>query len=559
LALSSTAQSLLRDATRTWNAGDRQPIGLSYSFATQAGPDAQQNGSKVTPFTEAQQASVRLALKAWDDVSGIHFVEAPDAADGAGIALRFSIASGIGGAFSVSSPAQGGDISLQESYSRSDMAPGSEAFGALLLSIGFALGLDSADSGRFGETVMANASLTQPPAASLRSADIEAIQHTYGTQQAEDALNLRWSWDNNFHGLRQDGDDNGQVLRGSRERDIIVGHGGNDVIDGGAGNDVLAAGSGANTVTGGDGVDTLLTGLFRQQTTLGGLQMTVDRYSSSGTQPTVQGTLSGPGETTAFSRIEVLAFADGRLVFDEADPAAQVMRLYQAALGRQPDPLGREDWTAKLQQGVPLFKLAEGFLGSEEFLARFGRPDDAGFITRAYQQALGRDPDAAGLDFWQAKLAGGMSRAEMLVGFSESQENHALTKPLLQQGVWDVDNQMAGIARLYQAVLGRAPDAQGLGFWDQKADAGMTTAQMANLFAQSAEFNARFPGATDAAFVQMVYQNTLGRPGEVAGESFWLDKLAHGMTRGEVVAGFAESTEFLLRSADLTDHGIVFG
>jgi hypothetical protein len=30
------------------------------------------------------------------------------------------------------------------------------------------------------------------------------------------------------------------------------------------------------------------------------------------------------------------------------------------------------------------------------------------------------------------------------------------------------------------------------------------------------------------------------------------------MTRGELVSGFADSTEFLVRSAGLTEHGIAF-
>lgn len=345
------------------------------------------------------------------------------------------------------------------------------------------------------------------------------------------------------------------TLDGHDGRDSLYGNDGDDGLNGGAGDDLLSGGAGSNRVDGGSGVDTLATDLFRQEILL---TRTNWGYQSDYSHKSYSGTLVGGGESTAAYDIEVVSFADGRLVFDVNDPVAQVMRLYQAALGRQPDMVGREDWTDRLMHGTALSTLAEGFLSSQEFLARFGQPDNAGFITRAYQQALGRDPDAAGLSFWQGKLAGGMSRAEMLVGFSESNENRGRTEGLLAQGLWDADDQIADIARLYRAVLGRAPDTEGLRFWDHQADSGLSTAQIANLFSQSQEFTTRFPGATDAAFVQMVYQNTLGRPGEASGEAFWLDQLAHGMTRGELVAGFADSTEFLIRTTDLTDHGIVF-
>jgi hypothetical protein len=303
---------------------------------------------------------------------------------------------------------------------------------------------------------------------------------------------------------------------------------------------------------------TLHTDMFWSQSSLSGLTLNHGTQADGGFLG-ASGTLTGTNGSLSFADADVIHFADGRLVFDAGDVVAQVMRLYQAALGREPDSLGQENWTAELNHGAPLSKLAAGFMGSEEFHSRFGQMDDTGFIVRTYEQVLGREPEAAGLSHWQDQLAHGLSRADMLVGFSESAENREHTQGLLANGLWDVDDQMADIARLYKAVLDRAPDAAGLQFWDAKADGGMTTADMANHFAQSNEFQTRFPGASDADFVQMVYANTLGRAGEAAGEAFWLDQLTHGMTRGEVVAGFADSHEFLQLSQPLTDHGIVLG
>jgi hypothetical protein len=49
---------------------------------------------------------------------------------------------------------------------------------------------------------------------------------------------------------------------------------------------------------------------------------------------------------------------------------------------------------------------------------------------------LHRAPDAAGLSAWVGDLNGGMSRAQVVVGFSESNEHIANLAPHIDQGVW---------------------------------------------------------------------------------------------------------------------------
>jgi hypothetical protein len=620
MALSSVASTLLNGSGSTWNRGSLQPSLVTYSFATQEnGPNATGGQPSWMPFNEAQKASAREALEAWGSVSGLRFLEVPDTSRGSNIDIRFQIDALDGNTAGRSWYPQVGDVSISlEQHGQDPMLPGSYGYLVLLHEIGHAIGLKHPFDGspvlpgslnNFDTTVMAYPQEGFATPASLRAVDVEAVQYLYGTQQDEENAPVHWSWDAALGGIRHEANDLPQIIYGTGLRDIIIGLGGDDVLNGNAGDDelyggegndtlsgqdgddllagstgaeylyggngrdrlygqedddvlygqagddLLSGGVGSNTADGGAGTDTLVVGLLRLQASLSPLDWS---YQSDSSHKSYSAIVAGGPETTRFVDMEVVAFTDGRLVFDVNDPAAQVMRLYQAALGRDPDAVGSEGWIDRLAQGTPLSSLAQGFLGSDEFQARFGSPDNAGFVTRAYQQALGREPDAAGFAFWQDQLAGGMSRAELLAGFSESTENRARTEPLLAQGLWDVDNGMAGVARLYQAVLGRVPDSQGLLAWDAQADAGMTTAQMANLFAASAEFQARFPGAADAAFVQLVYQNALGRQADPTGEAFWLNHLNQGMTRGELVAGFADSTEFLQLSSHLTDHGIVF-
>ncbi|MBO1079262.1 DUF4214 domain-containing protein [Roseomonas haemaphysalidis] len=568
MALSPIARTLIYSEYATWNSGSHQPSLVTFSFAGAAGgPNPTAAGIAWSSFSAGQQHAARQALDSWAAVSGIRFIEVPDTKAGAGIDIRFQLSQMADGTAGSAYYPKVGDISLSLSlYAQDNLEPGSYGYLVLLHEIGHALGLKHPfDSypvltdglNNFDNTVMAYPRYGFATPASLRAADIEAIQYLYGTQSDEQNFSVQWNWDAARGGIRHDGNNSSQSITGTALRDIIFGYGGDDVLNGGAGDDMLFGGTGLNRISGGAGTDVLATGLFRAQTSLSGVSLGSE-YNDGSITRTVSGTLYTPGEHQVFNGIEVLAFGDGRLVFDDADPVAQVVRMYQAALGRQPDAVGRESWTTQLLDGAPLVRLAEGFLGSAEFQARFGWQDDAGFVATAYRQALGREGEASGQAFWQGQLAAGMSRAGLLAGFSESAENHARTAPLLAKGLWDADDQIADLARLYKAVLGRAPDMDGLRFWNEQANHGVPDAAIANQFANSAEFTNRFPGGSDAEFVNAVYQNALGRGIDATGQAFWLDQLAHGMTRGEMVGGVSHSTEFLVLSAGLTEGGIVF-
>jgi serralysin len=575
LALSFTASTLLAgdDLMRpyyTWNTGSLQPALVTYSFAS-AGGGFNYLGEAIGPnfpFDAAQQQAARQALDAWGSVSGLHFVEVPDVSGGTGIDLRFRMAwMKSGDTLGEATYPTYGDVTLNNSaYGWKTLAPGSEGYWVLLHEIGHALGLKHPFDGsptlgaaedNTETTVMAYLAWGQKPPSALRGADIEAIQFLYGTQQAEDAFHIQWSWDATRHGIRHQGNDSSQAIDGTELRDIIVGAGGNDTLNGYGGDDVISAGWGTNTVAGGLGHDTLLTWLFRGEAGLS-ITSTGREVTNGGSYGSVAGRLTGGGEDTTFSQIQAVEFADGRLVYDDTDPVAQVVRLYQAALGRQPDAAGQEDWTGALMTGTPLASLAARFLDSPEFVARFGQLDNTGFVLRAYEQALGRPADAQGLGFWQAKLDGGMGRAELLTGFSESAENRGLTAPLLANGLWDADDHAVEAARLYQAVLGRLPEQAGLRFWIDYLDTGATLSTAAARFAESPEFQARFAAGDDASLIRVVYANTLGRAPEEAGFSFWMDKLAQGISRGDMITGFSESPEFIQHHIGMLETGITF-
>lgn len=259
------------------------------------------------------------------------------------------------------------------------------------------------------------------------------------------------------------------------------------------------------------------------------------------------------GDVDRVSGVQQIRFIDGRVVLDPNDAAASVTRLYQAALGRAPDEDGLVYWTGRVQAGTPLSALAGGFLGSAEFVQRYGAGlDNRTFVSRVYQNALGRAPDGSGLDFYTGYLnSGRLSRADVLATIADSAENRAGTAGLVAQGIWLPSAVAAQVARLYDTALGRLPDAAGLAYWTPAIEQGRATLRaLADVFVSSTEFLARYGALDNAGFVAAVYGNTLHRTPDAAGAAFWTAGLARGAARADVVIGFSESAEHQALTAD---------
>lgn len=315
--------------------------------------------------------------------------------------------------------------------------------------------------------------------------------------------------------------------------DRISGTPANDTLEGYGGDDTLEPQTGADILLGDDGVDTVV------------LPVPVNATVLSGT-PTGQATLTGPGLSDTFSSVERLQFVDGTRYYDAGSSAAQVVRMYEAALGRAPDSLGLAFWTSALSGGASLNQLASSFIGSAEFQARFpgAAQTPTSFVTQLYANVLQRAPDSGGLAHWTGLLQNGtLSQADVLHSFSESQENQARTAPLIANGVFAADEQAAQVARLYYSTLGRAPDTAGLIYWTGQ-NAGAQLQQVAEGLVSSQEFQSQYGALSNQAFVDRLYLNVLGRPADAAGEAFWTGQINSGAaTRAAAVTGFSESPE----------------
>ena len=328
------------------------------------------------------------------------------------------------------------------------------------------------------------------------------------------------------------------------------------VVRGTALDDVFVRTPGQRAYEGLDGRDALDAGSFGH------------RRAGVAVEPDGDVVLTLDGDQALLRGVEEVRFADGRLVFDAGDPVARVARLYEAALDRLPDQGGLNFWIGAVQDGQPLSGLAQGFIASAEFQSRFGgaTAGDAAFVDQLYQNVLGRAGEAGGRQFWVGSLGNGVSRADVLVGFSESAENKAGTAALVQAGIWDRSEAAAEVARLYDTVFGRKADIGGLAHWKGTLESGTASlAQMADAFTGSAEFRGKYGDLGSRDFADALYVNTLDRAGDQGGLDHWTRALDTGAaSRAQVVLAFSESAEHVaLTAADIQSetpgqYGIVF-
>jgi hypothetical protein len=193
---------------------------------------------------------------------------------------------------------------------------------------------------------------------------------------------------------------------------------------GGAGDDRLVVTSGSDFIDGGEGDDTAVFSGMRG-----------DYGISDEAGQVIVTRLSAQGDVATLVNVERVEFSDTTLAsFNGGAPrtptevfAGEAFRLYLAAFDRLPDSDGLGFHTKSLQDGVPLWEVARQFTDSQEFASRYGAPGNGEFVNLLYRNVLDREADAGGMAFYVERLDEGMmTRADVLVAFSQSPENQAL-------------------------------------------------------------------------------------------------------------------------------------
>jgi len=115
------------------------------------------------------------------------------------------------------------------------------------------------------------------------------------------------------------------------------------------------------------------------------------------------------------------------------------------------------------------------------------------------------------------------------------------------------------ISALYTATFNRAPDKAGLTFWESQFSVNSTDAvkQLAAGFASHPVFTEQYGTLSNQAFVEAIYNNVLGGPGDITGVLFWINTLDTGTSRSDFLATFVQSAlstdlNAALQAGDLT-------
>ena len=156
------------------------------------------------------------------------------------------------------------------------------------------------------------------------------------------------------------------------------------------------------------------------------------------------------------------------------------------------------------------------------------------FVRVQISDVTGRKATPQQIDAGIELLADGATAGELIAGL-EAERGQATTS--------------AALIRLYRAVFLRPPDTGGLTYWLDRMEGGTRLVQVAATFAGSNEFKNRYGSLSDGAFVDRIYQNVLGRPADPSGRAYWIKKLRSGTSRGVLVAQFAQSGEYVTKSA----------
>ncbi|GEM_PF-1420649 len=96
------------------------------------------------------------------------------------------------------------------------------------------------------------------------------------------------------------------------------------------------------------------------------------------------------------------------------------------------------------------------------------------------------------------------------------------------------------IAAMYVAYFNRAPDVDGLGWWNVQFGQGQSETDISRGFANHPQFQVEYGGLGSRQFVEKLYVNMLGNAGDAGGISFWVDRLdgAEQLSRSDMVAEF---------------------
>ncbi len=164
------------------------------------------------------------------------------------------------------------------------------------------------------------------------------------------------------------------------------------------------------------------------------------------------------------------------------------------------------------------------------------------FVKASYQDFLGRQPTADQLASAASQLSSGtVSRANYLSELTKSDE-------------WLT----AIVTKMYRDTLNRDPDPNGLANWVSWLRSGrFTVAEAASRFYSSDEYYTVTAGGSTSTWVTLLYQKLLNRTPDPQGLQFWIDNTGK-YSRDWVASNFYQSSESRMRRVEVIYQTLLF-
>lgn len=144
-------------------------------------------------------------------------------------------------------------------------------------------------------------------------------------------------------------------------------------------------------------------------------------------------------------------------------------------------------------------------------------PADERFLIQVYRDVLGRDPDAAGHDYYLGRMAGGMSHQGVASALLNSTEGRT-----------------RAINTMYQNLLGRPVDQGGLRAWLNYLNQGGTLTKLRAQIMGSDEYFSQVAGGNNSTYVTFAYLTITGQIPDQTTQQNYLALLTGGTPRSVV-------------------------
>lgn len=177
-------------------------------------------------------------------------------------------------------------------------------------------------------------------------------------------------------------------------------------------------------------------------------------------------------------------------------PDAVIRRAYQDILGRDPDAEGLAHYRNRIiNEGWTEVDVREALRRSDEYASGAARTRSADrIIRRAYQDILRREPDAAGLETYRRHIIErGWEEHDVRQALRRSPENQARRAGIVSRAPVVSDAEAEAIVRrAYQSVLGREPDETGMSEYKARIlRDGWTEGDLVRALRKSPEYRSR--------------------------------------------------------------------